>query len=553
MTVTREPVAIPDSTGPVFALLRELRRGQRKKQAAGVAYWIYLVAVLVFVYGGSLIVAAFRALRHPPPPTASTPHILSAAPAGLAALALLVLVALVRDALWRGPVTLPQATADWLLGTPVDRGRLLRPRFRLSAVLAVLAGAAAGIVPAAGLVAAGLGGRSSAGVLRLTGAAMLSAALLFAFATGVAGLVERYQASWRWLRPAAGIALAVAAVFGGLAAWAALGRAPRFLAAVTLWSGPWGWAVQWPVAAAGGAAPWWPVATALLGVLALTALACGQRAAAGVPAAALRIRAHAVAALSGAALSMDTRSFATAYTGATGASPRARFRLRPPRRRWLVLLWRDLLALARAPSRLVAAAALALLAVGLFALAGHGRHVPLVLAACALTLGYLAAAWLCEGARLDSDDPRRSAQLPFRFSSLPWWHAAAPCLVLFAVAAVPVTVAAVVTGQVWLIALLATTVPVLVAGALANAFHGPVPPDLFVGFDTPLGNTGAINIVVWFAWGPVLAIAPMTALLSSAIGPADPRAVVRAVVLGAGLAAGLGAYAARRARRLQPG
>jgi hypothetical protein len=240
VTVTREPVAIPDSTGPVFALLRELRRGQRKKQAAGVAYWIYLVAVLVFVYGGSLIVAAFRALRHPPPPTALTPHILPAASAGLAALALLVLVVLVRDALWRDPVTLPQATVDWLLGTPVDRGRLLRPRFRLSAGLAVLAGAAAGIVPAAGLVAAGLGGRSAAGVLRLTGAAMLSAALLFAFATGVAGLVERYQASWRWLRPAAGIALAVAAAFGGLAAWASLGRAPRVLAAVTLWSGPWG-------------------------------------------------------------------------------------------------------------------------------------------------------------------------------------------------------------------------------------------------------------------------------------------------------------------------
>jgi len=110
-----------------------------------------------------------------------------------------------------------------------------------------------------------------------------------------------------------------------------------------------------------------------------------------------------------------------------------------------------------------------------------------------------------------------------------------------------------VTGQVWLIALLATTVPVLVAGALANAFHGPVPPNLVVGFDTPLGNTGAINVVLWFAWGPVLAVAPMTALLSSAIGPADPGAVVRAVVIGAGLAAGLGVYAARRARRLQPG
>ena len=53
-----------------------------------------------------------------------------AAPAGLTALALLVFLVLLRDALWRGPVTLPQATVDWLLDTPVSRRRLLRPRFR---------------------------------------------------------------------------------------------------------------------------------------------------------------------------------------------------------------------------------------------------------------------------------------------------------------------------------------------------------------------------------------------------------------------------------------
>ena len=175
MTAAPGPVAIPDSTGPTFALLRELRRGRARQQAASIAFWVYLGLFIVAVWGGSLIVAAYRALRHPPPPTGVSLRMLHAAPAGLAALALLVLLLLVRDALWRGPVTVPGATVDWLLGTPVDRRRLLRPRFRLSAAGAVLAGAAVGIVPAAALVALGLGGRDGGDVLRLTGAGVLSA------------------------------------------------------------------------------------------------------------------------------------------------------------------------------------------------------------------------------------------------------------------------------------------------------------------------------------------------------------------------------------------
>jgi hypothetical protein len=48
----------------------------------------------------------------------------------------------------------------------------------------------------------------------------------------------------------------------------------------------------------------------------------------------------------------------------------------------------------------------------------------------------------------------------------------------------------------------------------------------------------------------VLAVAPLTVLLVSAVRPHHPGALVRAVVVGGGLAAGLGAYAARRAHRL---
>ena len=177
------------------------------------------------------------------------------------------------------------------------------------------------------------------------------------------------------VRAASPVTLAAAILLGGLAAWAGLGRLPAAVAAVVLWSGPWGWAAQpvlavagqaVPAGLAGNPAPWWPLALALLAVAALAALACADRAAAGVPAAALRARARTLGAMSAAALSMNTRGVATAY-GEAGGTRRARFRLPPPRRRELVMLWRDLLALLRSPARLVSAVLLALLAAALIA------------------------------------------------------------------------------------------------------------------------------------------------------------------------------------------
>ena len=230
---------------------------------------------------------------------------LHAAPAGLAALALLLLLVLVRDALWRGPVTVPQATVDWLLDTPVDRGRLLRPRFRLSAALTTVAGAAVGIVPAAALVAAGLGGARQRGRAPADrrGGGVGGPAVRARHRRGRPDRAVPGQAG-RWVRAATPAVLAAAALLAGLAAWAALGRPPAVLSAVAVWSGPWGWSAQ-PVAAAAGHAvsggaglgsigvsTWWPLAAALLAAAALAALAAADRAAAGVSGSVLRARAR---------------------------------------------------------------------------------------------------------------------------------------------------------------------------------------------------------------------------------------------------------------------
>jgi hypothetical protein len=554
VTATREDVAVPDTTEPALTLLRELRRGRSKRHASDVAYWIYLALLLVLFFGYQQIAAAYRALAHPPLPGPHAPQVLAAAPGALAALGLLVLLVLLRDALWRGPVTLSPAAVDWLLATPVDRGRLLRPRFRMSAVITVIVGAAVGLVPAVVLVSLGLSGHDTGSELRLAGASTGCAALFFAFGTGLAALVERHRTAAAWLRRATPMAAAAAALLAGLAAWAAAvrpGAAPGALSVlndIALWSGPWGWAAQPVVALAGAQAPLWPVATAMLGALAVAALAAGYHATAAVPGAVLRARAQTLSAMSAAVLSFDTRGIALARSRAAGPR-RARIRLRPPRGRHLVLLWRDLLALVRAPSRLAGAAGLAVAGVGVLLAAQSAGHLSLVPVGCALGLGYLAASWLCEGARLDAEDTRRCANLPFRFESLPWWHAAVPCLVLLVAAGVPVAALSAGSGDPRFLALLAVTVPVLVAGAMINVFRPEFPPDLFGGVDTPIGNTAAYRMVFWFGRGPLVAVLPMSLLISSAISRPSAGTLARAVVIGALLAVVLGFYTARRAAK----
>jgi hypothetical protein len=195
--------------------------------------------------------------------------------------------------------------------------------------------------------------------------------------------------------------------------------------------------------------------------------------------------------------------------------------------------------------------------------AARQHPVSLIPVACAMTLGYLAAAWLCEGARMDAEDTRRSAALPFAFASLAWRHAIVPALILLAAAGIPVTAAAIVSGHPAYLLLLAVTVAVLVAGAMVNVFKGDWALDMLAGVDTPVGNTAAVRIIFWAAQGPLLAIAPMTVLAAAAIGAPSAAApdtgavatgaLARAVILGAALAAALLAGAVRRARRLRSG
>jgi uncharacterized protein DUF6297 len=592
VTAAPEAVELPDTTDATFALLRELRTRHLRARAANLAFWLYFIGLLVFSYGGWLVADIVHSLRRPPPPLASTPELLRAAPASLCVLGLILLVALLWDARWRGPVTVSRPTAEWLLSTPVSRSRLLRPRYRASVAKAVAAGVAAGFVPVALLLAAGLGGADLGHSLRLAAVTLTSTALLAGLGTGVAAAVEagvlrrtrpgpsglgrgrfgrgrfelgrfgpsglglgrfglgRFGLGRRVLAAPVWTALAVLALVGLAAAGAAV-RLPAVVATIILWSGPWGWSAQGPLALAGGSAPLWPVALGLLAVAAAGAIVAGDRAAAAVPAAALRARARTLGDMSAAVYNLDARRVAVAYRGATVTSGRARFALRPPHRRWLVLPWRDLTALIRAPSRLAWSVLLSLAAVGLGALAAHTPSAGLLPLTAALGVGYLAASGLCEGARLDGDDARRSGQLPFPYRELVWWHAIVPCLVLAVLAGGPAAALAVAAGHERLLFPLAATIAVLVGGALVNGYRGQLEGEMFNGFDTALGNSSGVSITLWYVTGPMLAIAPMIVLWHIALDSKKPGGIVAATLLAVALAAWLGSIAANRATRLK--
>jgi hypothetical protein len=547
---TQFAVAVPDTTDETLGLLRSLRRDRTRAQAANMAFWLYVLSLIVLIYAGWLIEAIVRAFRHRPPPGALTPDLLRAAPAGLSALALLVLVSVLWDARWRGPVMVAQPTADWLLDTPLRRSRLLRPRFRFAVAMSALAGAAAGLVPAVLLLGAGLGGNGVGQAVRLAGVAMLSTGLLAAVGTGAAAWMEAHPDA-RGPRAATTAIVAAAVAIAGLAALTAAFRPPAVIATVLLWSGPWGWAAQGPVALAGGSAPLWPLATGLLAAAAVGLVVTGDRVAADVPAAALRTRARTMGSMSAAVLNMDARRVTTAYRGAVGTYGRVRFGIRMPLRRWLILPWRDLTALLRAPSRLVWSALLTFAAVGLGALAVRSPHAALLSLAAALTFGYLAAAGLCEGARLDGDDPSRSANLPFRYETLVWWHSIVPVLALAVLAGGPAAALAVVTGHLRLLVLVAVAIPVLVGGALVNSFRGELEGRMFQGFETPLGNSSGVTVSLWYVTGPLLAIGPMIVLLYRSISTELAGTITWSVVLSIALAAWLGVIARGRARRLR--
>lgn len=491
--------------------LRRLRAAHRRRRAVESVYNAYVVVLLLAVYGGALVAYALRAGGRTG--QLAPGGIPATLPAGLTALSLLVLLTGATTGSWRGPVTLDGPTVSWLLPQPIRWGVVLRPRWRTSLGLSAVAGTFGGAV--VGLVLASL---RVSDVGPAFGGGALTGLLLGVTSAGVGGLVETTPVLGRVLGRVAWLVRLVVVALVVQAGLAVGGHRLLALEAVERWSGPWGWSVQ-PLLAAGGLpAAGWPLAAAAAAVVALAAAVGASAGVNRLRGSALRSRAATWSDVSGSVGTFDFRLARTSVDAARGRQVRARLRLPVPRTPGTAVLWRDALSLLRDPGRPVAgvlwAAAgllLAELAAATEARTGIGA---LAVAVLAVFAAYRAAGVLTEPARLESDDRRRSTQLPFAAGSLALRHTVLPIAVLVVLDIAGAVVAGLTGHPVAPCLLLLVAVPAFVGGALVGAYRGPVPSGLLVGVDSPMGNTGGVQVVAWYLRGALVAVVPVIAALA---------------------------------------
>ncbi|MFF8281681.1 hypothetical protein ACF06W_03035 [Streptomyces albus] len=539
-----------DRTEETLRLLRDKRRAHRGQRRRDLAVGGYVALLFAVGYGSTLGYRFVRDLEHLAAQDGVTEALRRALPAVLLLLVCGLALLAARDALWRGPVLVSRPDLSWLLSQPVRRERVLRPVFRWTL----------GLLTAAGALCA-VGG---AVLLRLTGLAGLGEALALCAPAGVclpplaaalALQVERSARAADRVRALTPYALLAAALLAGQAASAAAGHRSAVLETAELWSGPWGWAALPVVHAVTGRAPGWPVAVVLLAAAASAAVLHADKAAGTVPTRRLRARAATVATVTSVLWSAELRAARLAVTEAlAGGTTGARRRLRVPRSRRLAVVWRDTLALLRAPGRLVAAALWLGAGAGTAALAvALDGGTRLIVLAAALALGWLGVARLAETARLETDDLRRSSWSPFRLPTLLLQHVLVPVA-----AGVPLALAAAVPfalqGGGRALLLMPLCVPPFAAAAVLAAARGPVRTELLsLGLVTPAGDASVFVFVGWYAAPFVSAVGPLTAALGlgGALDAGAPAsALVRPVVVSAGVTAALLFAVVRRAKAL---
>ncbi|MEU3347149.1 DUF6297 family protein [Streptomyces sp. NPDC006700] len=539
----QSPVSRPDSTDEVLQFLRAARSEYRTERRKSAVFVAYLLVLFGGVWGVPALLAVAR-LGQSSRLDRSEP-LLQALPLWLPAVLALASLIVVRSAVWRGPVVADSATVSWLLPQPIARGPLLLPRLASSATVSALLGMVSG-----GVLGFLIANVSGAAWLSVTAAGVWAGLGTALVGTGLSVLIVRhegrrerqqrriFQAGW------CGVALlgllSVIALTRGLPTWAGT---------TVLWLLPWGWAAQPLMAAALGTAPGWPLAMLMWACGVAVPALLAVRAVPNIPGESLRLRATVADRMGASLFSLDLRRARSAMRVRQPRGARPASWVRPPRLPWLVVPWRDALCLVRAPGRLGWGCAWSALSTAALAFASSRTGTITTLLSCAAVwFLYLAAAQFAEPARLESDDMRRSALLPYRAGTLALWHAVVPGLLLAAATGLGLAVCAV--GGWWTPALAAVlaAVPASVGAALVGAYRGPVPFHLLVGTETAMGNTAPIQTAVWYLRG-LLALMALTApvvVAAAAARSCGPQGA--AWLLLAGVAGLL--WARRTARRL---
>jgi hypothetical protein len=325
---------------------------------------------------------------------------------------------------------------------------------------------------------------------------------------------------------------------------------PDQVGAAVLWLLPWGWAAQ-PLAAATGVSvgPGPLLATALWACALAAAVRVAVRAVPEMTQESLRLRAGVADRVSASLFTLDFRQ-ARAAMRMPRHTARPASRLAFPGHSWLVVPWRDLLSLVRTPGRLGWGVAWSALSTGALVLASAWEGTPATIFSWAsVWFLYLAAAQFVEPARLESDDIRRSALLPYGAGALALWHAVVPCLLLLVTTGLGTLLCLVAGRPAPGLSAVALVVPACVGAALVSAYRGPLPLHLLVGTDTPMGNTAPVQTAVCYLRGPLALMLLAVPVLSTLNGARAFGAVQGAWLLLVG-AGGL-LWARRTARRLR--
>ena len=493
-----------DSTEFTLAYLRVLRRGQHRADTRQSLYVLYCVTVIGAIWAVPYLAAAAVAAQEQSLHGPVADRALAGLPPVLAVLLAGILLISARAACWRGPVLLGEPAVGWLVPQPVSRAKLLLPALRRTALITGAGGAVLGALAGFALQAV-----TSTPWWATTAAGLWCGGTTALGCTALRALVQRHQehltrAGAREFLVLRGGVVLLAVLAGCAAAWelTALGW-------LLLWAGPWGWPGL-PLAAASGLLQdglpvWVAIAGVLLsgGCLALLGW-YAYRATPAVPARVLRLQSRLAFQLTAALYAFDLGGARHLTHGVYQRRTRRVWRPPPPGTRWLLVPWRDLLALLRAPGRFGSALLWAVAGVLAWRLAREWTGELGVLATLlALAASYRAATRAALGAELTGTDPRRSGPLPWTHAQLASRHAVLPTVVLVVGILVGAGGCAVIGhGHPATLALLAA-VPSCVAAALVSAYRGSMPAHQLIGTETGFGNTAALNVTLWHSRGPL--------------------------------------------------
>lgn len=462
---------------------RKRRRSKQPSLARQFLFLLYLVG-LFGSFGLYTLTEAMRESR-----SGSTAEFLTWTRGALTAAALLFVLAVMRFAVWAGPVLVSRPDADWLLPAPLSRAPLLRPRLMTGLALGAVTG---GLLGFGVLIVLAPNTETGFGGLLVT--SLVSWSLLGVLAAAAGAFVESSRAVARTVM-AASLPVVVAA--------AGLIPAAREHPAFAVWSGPWGWAAAPVLAAAGDPPSGWLAAWALLllatAVVTYRAITTLDR----IHDEELIRRAGAGGGVLASLYLLDLRTVALIRDrGRQDVVGVRTVRLPRPTSPALAIPWRDAVAFARSPSRLGWCTLLVATGAGLAAtFPGDGFAL-----SGGVLAGYFGASQLLEPLRIEVEDPYASLLLDRPFTRVALAHTLLPTMVLAVLGAgafVGWTALGVLpaSAQAASFSACALASPLLVLSAAAAAVKGDPPLHLLV-----YADVGAAMLMAWFLLGPLLAL-----------------------------------------------